>query len=237
MDNKNRKSNLFIERVNDHRDTYRLKLSDGTPLELNKVEIGNFIPQKGMSIQMILFNNLILQEVQLDGISILYRTPMQLLSTLDKLKQQLEATNVGFQEILSIEQSDDYAKLPLAFYHRLQMLKLLLKNQFTAKILKKELMICQLATLLSNQTNIFISMFERKSAQNYQQFSVALQMEAMEIIDAKYLAHALRKDWKLKFNTVRDFENSEVLNYNGVITPLSLRPLEAIRRYVIKTMA
>lgn len=48
MDKKNRKTSVcaFIERVNDHKLTFRLKISDGRVLELNKAEIGNFIPQK-----------------------------------------------------------------------------------------------------------------------------------------------------------------------------------------------
>lgn len=72
----NRKSNYsYIERVNDHRSCYRIKTNDGLKLELDKSEIGRFIPQKGMSVQIRLFNGTVLQEVFLNGICVVRRSP------------------------------------------------------------------------------------------------------------------------------------------------------------------
>ena len=77
----NRKSNYsYIERVNDHRSCYRIKTNDGLKLELDKSEIGRFIPQKGMSVQIRLFNGTVLQEVFLNGICVVRRSPLFSLS-------------------------------------------------------------------------------------------------------------------------------------------------------------
>ncbi len=79
----NRKSNYsYIERVNDHRSCYRIKTNDGLKLELDKSEIGRFIPQKGMSVKIRLFNGTVLQEVFLNGICVVRRSPQKLLDIL-----------------------------------------------------------------------------------------------------------------------------------------------------------
>lgn len=90
----NRKSNYsYIERVNDHRSCYRIKTNDGLKLELDKSEIGRFIPQKGMSVQIRLFNGTVLQEVFLDGICVVRRSPQKLLDILAGLSAGFSASS------------------------------------------------------------------------------------------------------------------------------------------------
>ena len=149
----NRKSNYsYIERVNDHRNSYRIKTNDGLKLELDKSEIGSFIPQRGMSVQIRLFNGAVLQEVLLNGISVIHRSPQKLLEILAGLTTDLRMISMETEKITELEKSDNYQNLPIACRHRLQFLKLTLKKDFTAAVMEKQLVICCVADYLSKQT-------------------------------------------------------------------------------------
>ena len=111
----NRKSNYsYIERVNDHRSCYRIKTNDGLKLELDKSEIGRFIPQKGMSVQIRLFNGTVLQEVFLNGICVVRRSPQKLLdilaglsAELQKAQDECEKFSAGFSASSSASETDN----------------------------------------------------------------------------------------------------------------------------------
>ena len=146
----NRKSNYsYIERVNDHRSCYRIKTNDGLKLELDKSEIGRFIPQKGMSVQIRLFNGTVLQEVFLNGICVVRRSPQKRLGD----------------------------SVPVS------------------KLSEKELM------------------------------------------DAKQLALALRRDKRNRFKSVRDYQQSAVLSFKGNSAPYALRAQDAVERYLSVVLA
>ena len=111
----NRKSNYsYIERVNDHRSCYRIKTNDGLKLELDKSEIGRFIPQKGMSVQIRLFNGTVLQEVFLNGICVVRRSPQKLLDILAGLSAELRKAQDECEKFSALENSAGYLNLPLA---------------------------------------------------------------------------------------------------------------------------
>lgn len=102
----NRKSNYsYIERVNDHRSCYRIKTNDGLKLELDKSEIGRFIPQKGMSVQIRLFNGTVLQEVFLNGICVVRRSPQKLLDILAGLSAELRKAQDECEKFSALENS------------------------------------------------------------------------------------------------------------------------------------
>lgn len=234
MDKKNRKTSVcaFIERVNDHKLTFRLKISDGRVLELNKAEIGNFIPQKGMAVQTKLFNSLILQEVALDGIYVLRRTPQKLLELLAALTKDLQLAAGEQGKIEELEASADYQLLPPVFRHRLKLLREVMKKDFTAEFLQKQMVICQIAYLLSKQNLPFITHFDRSVGNRYKDFAKAINLNDGEITDAKNLAMDYQIDKGIRFNSSRDFERSTVLLYKGLSSPYALRVEDAIQRYV-----
>lgn len=158
----NRKSNYsYIERVNDHRSCYRIKTNDGLKLELDKSEIGRFIPQKGMSVQIRLFNGTVLQEVFLNGICVVRRSPQKLLDILAGLSAELRKAQDECEKFSALENSDGYLNLPLAFRHRLQLLKLIMQKDFTAATMEKQIVVCRIAAFLSAQTDAFIACVER----------------------------------------------------------------------------
>lgn len=136
----NRKSNYsYIERVNDHRSCYRIKTNDGLKLELDKSEIGRFIPQKGMSVQIRLFNGTVLQEVFLNGICVVRRSPQKLLDILAGLSAELRKAQDECEKFSALENSDGYLNLPLAFRHRLQLLKLIMQKDLRPQQWKNRL--------------------------------------------------------------------------------------------------
>lgn len=142
----NRKSNYsYIERVNDHRSCYRIKTNDGLKLELDKSEIGRFIPQKGMSVQIRLFNGTVLQEVFLNGICVVRRSPQKLLDILAGLSAELRKAQDECEKFSALENSAGYLNLPLAFRHRLQLLKLIMQKDFTAATMEKQIVVCRIA--------------------------------------------------------------------------------------------
>ena len=225
----NRKSNYsYIERVNDHRSCYRIKTNDGLKLELDKSEIGRFIPQKGMSVQIRLFNGTVLQEVFLNGICVVRRSPQKLLDILAGLSAELRKAQDECEKFSALENSDGYLNLPLAFRHRLQLLKL---------IMQKQIVVCRIAAFLSAQTDAFIACVERDWQKRLGDSVPVSKLSEKELMDAKQLALALRRDKRNRFKSVRDYQQSAVLSFKGNSAPYALRAQDAVERYLSVVLA
>ena len=234
----NRKSNYsYIERVNDHRSCYWIKTNDGLKLELDKSEIGRFIPQKGMSVQIRLFNGTVLQEVFLDGICVVRRSPQKLLDILAGLSAELRKAQDECEKFSALENSDGYLNLPLAFRHRLQLLKLIMQKDFTAATMEKQIVVCQIAAFLSAQTNAFIACVERDWQKRLGDSVPVSKLSEKELMDAKQLALALRRDKRNRFKSVRDYQQSAVLSFKGNSAPYALRAQDAVERYLSAALA
>ena len=223
------KTNSVIIRVNDHRNSYRIKTNDGLKLELNKAEIGDFVPQKGMHVKLKLFNSIILQDVILDGKPIIRRSPQKLLEILAELTPQVRETSELQAQIDVLERSDEFRALPLAFRHRLKLLKTVLKNDFSPQKLLRQIYVCKVAAFLATQSEAYVAAFDSKQSKGL------LQTDGLtdkELFDAKQLVFALRLDISNNFKNIMDYKKSETLNYKGLSLSYPYNAKDAIELYL-----
>lgn len=222
-------TNSIIVRVNDHRTSYRIKTNDGLRLELNKADIGRFIPQNGMSVRIQLFKGIILQEVWIDNKLLIRNSPQKLLAEIPKVVSQLEDVAKQQEQMDILLRSNEFLSLPLAFRNRLRLLKTVLKNEFTAQMLHHQINICRIAAFLSDKNNEYIACFESRQSRGF------LQTEALDdkaLFDSKQLVITLRNDIRNKFQSVADYERSETLRYKGQSISYPYSPQKAVHRYL-----
>lgn len=229
-----RKDNTFlvINRVNERNNCFRLSLSDGTKLDLPKDELNGFIPASRDSIRIRYYMSLLISEVLINEKAVISRSNEKLSAMLIQMQKQLDVDSAEQAKILELEQTDDYKNLPEVFKHRIKMLKLILKNDFTLEKMKNEIGIYKLSISLSAENDIFIRRFERETAKKNNQFAAAVYLDDSAIIDAKCLAVAYRSDTRLAFKKMQDFSTSQVMNYYGESTKMPLKNDQAIMRYV-----
>lgn len=229
-----RKDNTFlvINRVNERNNCFRLSLSDGTKLDLPKDELNGFIPGSRDSIRIRYYMSLLISEVLINEKTVISRSNEKLSAMLTQMQKQLAVDSAEQAKILELEQTDDYKNLPEVFKHRIKMLKLILKNDFTLEKMKNEIGIYKLSVSLSAENDMFIRRFERETAKKNNQFAAAVCLDDSAIIDAKCLAVAYRSDTRLAFKKMQDFSISQVMNYYGESTKMPLKNDQAIMRYV-----
>lgn len=211
---------LIINRVNERNDCYRLLLSDGTKLDLPKAELGDYVPPTRKTISIQYYNNLVVRAVFIDGRIVISRDLEQLSKLMLQAQQQLVLDAMEQKKVLEMVEGEDFEKLPEIFKHRLQMLKLILKSSFTMEAMQKEVEIYALSTFLAKVPHEVIRAY------------ISVELNTMELYDAKCLAMAYKVDYISDFKSLEDYKKSEVLGYAGNCTKMPLKNSQAIERYL-----
>lgn len=229
-----KKNNVFltINRVNERKDSFRLTLSDGTKLDLPFDELNGFVPQSRDTIRMTYYDNLIISDVIINEKTVIRRSHNKMASLLEEMRSKLLSDYKEEQGISVLELTDDFDRLPEVFRHRIRLHRLVMKQDFTAKTMQQQIIVCTIAKYLSRQSDTFIAMINREIAKTTDEYAKIIQLTDLEIYDAKALAYCYRKDRKKRLTTVQDFQSSEILRFKGKSVPYSLRTEDAIQRYV-----
>lgn len=90
---------------------------------------------------------------------------------------------------------------------------------------------------LSAQTNAFIACVERDWQKRLGDSVPVSKLSEKELMDAKQLALALRRDKRNRFKSVRDYQQSAVLSFKGNSAPYALRAQDAVERYLSAALA
>lgn len=232
METKKNNAFLTINRVNERKDCYRLTLSDGTKLDLSFDELNGFVPQSKDTIRLTYYDNLIISDVIINEKTVIRRSHNKMASLLEEMRSKLLTDYKEAQRISVLELTDDFDRLPEVFRHRIRLHRLVMKQDFTAKTMEQQIIVCTVAKYLSRQSDSFIAAMNREVGKTIDDYAKIVQLTDLEIHDAKALAYCYRKDRKKRLATVQDFKASEILNYKGQSMPYSLRTEDAIQRYV-----
>ena len=87
------------------------------------------------------------------------------------------------------------------------------------------------------QTNAFIACVERDWQKRLGDSVPVSKLSEKELMDAKQLALALRRDKRNRFKSVRDYQQSAVLSFKGNSAPYALRAQDAVERYLSAALA
>lgn len=201
---------LKITHVKERLSTYRIQLNDNTLLDLPKIELGEFVPSKGMFIRLRFYRNLILQRVEFDGTAVINRSVIDIMSELmrvdDKLEDDVRKECGDSGDII-------YDGLEKIFQHRVDMLRFLPKvPEFEGywldmQVVDYETAVCAQAQKLAKLGGDFLNNF-REMTLREQQLVLQNDIEQTMIDDVYELAEAY------SCKPAEDFalENSKVLN-------------------------
>ena len=81
---------LKIANVKKRLASYRLQMTDNSVLDIPRIELGGFIPQKGMTVRYQFYLGIVLQKVEFDGKVVINRITSDLMRQLDLLNDILE---------------------------------------------------------------------------------------------------------------------------------------------------
>ena len=185
---------LKITCVKERLTTYRLQMNDNSILDIPRIELGSFVPQKGMFVRYRFYRGLILQKVEFDGKLVVNRTPLDIMRLLflldDKLEEDVRKDN-------SQETDPVYAKLSKLMKARISMLLELSKHssqgEFPNDAIDYEVARCSLAEALGNIGLPYLQKFRTLSIVS-QKSILMCDIDAEFIEDIIILAEAYAKD-------------------------------------------
>ena len=77
---------LRVTHVKERLTSYRLQLNDNSIIDIPRIELGGFVPQKGMFVRYRFYRGLILQKIEFDGKTVVNRTPAEIMNLLCRCK-------------------------------------------------------------------------------------------------------------------------------------------------------
>ena len=81
---------LRVAHVKERLTSYRLQLNDNSVIDIPRIELGGFVPQKGMFVRYRFYRGLILQRIEFDGKPVVNRTPAEIMNLLCRVDAKLE---------------------------------------------------------------------------------------------------------------------------------------------------
>ena len=81
---------LRVTHVKERLTSYRLQLNDNSIIDIPRIELGGFVPQKGMFVRYRFYRGLILQKIEFDGKTVVNRTPAEIMNLLCRVDAKLE---------------------------------------------------------------------------------------------------------------------------------------------------
>ena len=92
---------LRVAHVKERLTSYRLQLNDNSVIDIPRIELGGFVPQKGMFVRYRFYRGLILQRIEFDGKPVVNRTPAEIMNLLCRVDAKL----------VSIRKSADFPEM------------------------------------------------------------------------------------------------------------------------------
>ena len=200
---------LKIANVKERLTSYRLHMTDNSVLDILRIELGGFIPQKGMSVRYHFYHGVILQKIEFDGKVVINRITSDMLRQLDLLNDILEKD--ARHEFMK-EEDPLVARLPEIMKTRaflfLEIGKKFCRPQNLNDVVSYEVARGSLAVALGNLGLEYIKKFHKLDLER-QQAVLMCKAEEEFIADIILLAEAYAKD---KENNIVSLKSPNIMD-------------------------
>lgn len=219
---------LKIANVKERLASYRIQMTDNSVLDIPRIELGGFIPQKGMTVRYQFYHGVILQKVEFDGKVVVNRITSDMLRQLDLLNDILEKD--ARHEFMK-EEDPLVARLPELMKTRVFLVweigKKFCRPQNLNDVVSYEVACSSLAVALGNLGLDYLEKF-RKLDLERQQAVLMCKAEEEFIADIILLAEAYAKDLENNIVSLKspNITDSEVLKVENCFLDIDSEMLQ-----------
>lgn len=227
---------LRVTHVKERLTSYRLQLNDNSIIDIPRIELGGFVPQKGMFVRYRFYRGLILQKIEFDGKTVVNRTPAEIMNLLCRVDAKLEE-DVRRQQRACENEDLVFDGLSEIMKQRIFLVQSIGQHPeiggFSRDALDYEIARCAMAEDLGRLGKGYLEKFRTLSLQS-QQAVLMGDIDKELIEDIIPLAEAFAQDLA---TGVEDPRHSEVMKTWSCIFDFSPENFERFREHYFKHLS